>query len=164
MWFIICSLITFTATSQFCPIEKCLLHSWKIILCFHSILFISRRPSLDLNSMVSSQSTLAGILCQAHANKQQGGTLSAGNTLTRLGSRHTAVEYAVPHHFHHPHHAYVEYHQDHMSLSDDDSSSEPGYDCIRTGKAFSIRKLSWFFNFLCFYVLPNNNFFILFIQ
>ncbi|KAH1025760.1 hypothetical protein HUJ05_010422 [Dendroctonus ponderosae] len=82
---------------------------------------LSRRPSLDLTSMVSSQSALANILCQAHANKQQGGTLSAGNTLTRLGSRHTAVEYAVPHHFHHHHHAYVEYHQDHMSLSDDDS-------------------------------------------
>lgn len=85
---------------------------------------LSRRPSLDLSSM-GPQGTLAGILCAAHGSRQ-GGTLSAGNTLTRVGSRHTAVEYAVPHHFHH-HHAYVEYHQTQLSFSDDDSSSEPGY-------------------------------------
>lgn len=90
----------------------------------------SRRPSLDLGHM-GPQGALANILCAAHGSRQQSGTLSAGNTLTRLGSRHAAtsgVEYAVPHHFHHHHHAaYVEYHQTQLSFSDDDSSSEPGY-------------------------------------
>lgn len=106
---------------------------------------LSRRPSLDLGTIIGQgggggggggggmgvvggpQSALAGILCAAHGSRQQGGTLSAGNTLTRIGSRHTAVEYAVPHHFHHHHHAYIEYHQAQLSFSDDDSSSEPGY-------------------------------------
>ncbi|XP_050502153.1 atypical protein kinase C isoform X1 [Diabrotica virgifera virgifera] len=83
---------------------------------------LSRRPSLDLGP----QGTLAGIICAAHGSRPGGGTLSAGNTLTRVGSRHTAVEYAVPHHFYH-HHACVEYHQPQLSFSDDDSSSEPGY-------------------------------------
>lgn len=83
--------------------------------------------------MIGSQSALPGVLCTAHLERQKGGTLSAGNTLTRVGSRHTAVEYAVPHNFEHHYHACMDYHQDHMSLSDDDSSSEPGYDCIRTG-------------------------------
>lgn len=85
---------------------------------------LSRRPSLDLGP----QGTLAGIICGAHGSRLGGGpgTLSAGNTLTRVGSRHTAVEYAVPHHFYH-HHACVEYHQAQLSFSDDDSSSEPGY-------------------------------------
>lgn len=89
---------------------------------------LSRRPSLDLSTL-GPQGTLAGILCAAHGSRQQGaGTLSAGNTLTRVGSRHTAVEYAVPHHFHHHHAAYIEYHhQAQLSFSDDDSSSEPGY-------------------------------------
>lgn len=100
---------------------------------------LTRRPSLDLGSL-GPQGALAGILCAAHGSRQQQqqqqqgvvGTLSAGNTLTRVGSRHTAVEYAVPHHFHHHHHhhhaAYVEYHhQAQLSFSDDDSSSEPGY-------------------------------------
>ncbi|KAG5886594.1 hypothetical protein JTB14_001018 [Gonioctena quinquepunctata] len=82
---------------------------------------LSRRPSLDLGP----QGALAGILCATHGNRS-GGTLSAGNTLTRVGSRHTAVEYAVPHHFHHRH-ACVEFHQTQLSFSDDDSSSEPGY-------------------------------------
>lgn len=90
----------------------------------------SRRPSLDLGN-VGPQGALATILCAAHGSRPQSGTLSAGNTLTRLGSRHAAssgVEYAVPHHFHHHHHAaYVEYHQSQLSFSDDDSSSEPGY-------------------------------------
>lgn len=94
---------------------------------------LSRRPSLDLGSL-GPQGALAGILCAAHGSRQQQqqqqgvGTLSAGNTLTRVGSRHTAVEYAVPHHFHHHHAAYIEYHhQAQLSFSDDDSSSEPGY-------------------------------------
>lgn len=89
---------------------------------------LSRRPSLDLGSL-GPQGALAGILCAAHGSRQQqgAGTLSAGNTLTRVGSRHTAVEYAVPHHFHHHHAAYIEYHQAQLSFSDDDSSSEPGY-------------------------------------
>lgn len=89
---------------------------------------LSRRPSLDLGTL-GPQGALAGILCAAHGSRQQGpGTLSAGNTLTRVGSRHTAVEYAVPHHFHHHHAAYIEYHhQAQLSFSDDDSSSEPGY-------------------------------------
>lgn len=88
---------------------------------------LSRRPSLDLGQL-GPQGALAGILCAAHGSRQQGGTLSAGNTLTRVGSRHTAVEYAVPHHFHHHHAAYIEYHhQPQLSYSDDDSSSEPGY-------------------------------------
>lgn len=88
----------------------------------------SRRPSLDL-STIGPQTALAGIMCTAHGSRQQGGTLSAGNTLTRIGSRHTAVnvEYAVPHHLHHHHAAYVDYHQTQLSFSDDDSSSEPGY-------------------------------------
>lgn len=89
----------------------------------------TRRPSLDLGTM-GPQGTLAGILCAAHGSRQNSGTLSAGNTLTRVGSRHAAVnvEYAVPHHMHHHHHAaYVEYHQTQLSFSDDDSSSEPGY-------------------------------------
>ncbi|XP_066259766.1 atypical protein kinase C-like [Euwallacea similis] len=90
---------------------------------------LSRRPSLDLNLMIGSQTV---ILCPAHIERQKSGTLSAGNTLTRVGSRHTAVEYAVPHNFEHHYHACLDFHQDHMSLSDDDSSSEPGYDCIRT--------------------------------
>lgn len=84
----------------------------------------SRRPSLDLGHGV--------VLCGAHgpqpARQGPGGTLSAGNTLTRLGSRHTAtsvVDYAVPHHFHH-HGGYIEYHDHHLSPSDDDES-EPGY-------------------------------------
>lgn len=85
----------------------------------------SRRPSLDL-SMVGPQGALAGILCAAHSSKQ-GGTLSAGNTLTRVGSKHTAVEYAVPHHMYHHHTTYIEYHHKQLSFSDDDSSSEPGY-------------------------------------
>lgn len=87
----------------------------------------SRRPSLDLGH--GPQGALAVVLCGAHGpGGRQGGTLSAGNTLTRLGSRHTAtnVEYAVPHHFHHHGGAYVEYHHDQMSPSDDDDS-EPGY-------------------------------------
>lgn len=88
---------------------------------------MTRRPSLDLGSL-GPQGALAGIICAAHGSRQQGGTLSAGNTLTRVGSRHTAVEYAVPHHFHHHHAAYIEYHhQAQLSFSDDDSSSEPGY-------------------------------------
>lgn len=88
----------------------------------------SRRPSLDL-SLSGPQSTLAGIICAAHGSRHPGGTLSAGNTLTRMGSRHTAVsvEYAVPHHLQY-HSAYVDYHhQQQLSFSDDDSSSEPGY-------------------------------------
>ncbi|KAL3273599.1 hypothetical protein HHI36_015031 [Cryptolaemus montrouzieri] len=97
----------------------------------------SRRPSLDLSTssqMVTHVQNTAHV-CAAHGSRHVtclgapgGGTLSAGNTLTRLGSRHTAVEYAVPHHFH-IHHgtAYVEYHQPQLSFSDDDSSSEPGY-------------------------------------
>ncbi|XP_050294950.1 atypical protein kinase C-like [Anthonomus grandis grandis] len=98
---------------------------------------LSRRPSLDINLMAGGAESAfgGGALCETHGgtrHQHQGGTLSAGNTLTRIGSRHTAVEYAVPHHFHHHHHAYIEYAQDHLSLSDDDSSSEPGYDCIRT--------------------------------
>lgn len=88
----------------------------------------SRRPSLDLH-LGGPQGALAGILCAAHSSKQ-GGTLSAGNTLTRVGSRHTAVEYAVPHHLYHHHHhggaTYLEYHHK-LSFSDDDSGSEPGY-------------------------------------
>lgn len=86
----------------------------------------SRRPSLDLGH--GPDRALAVVLCGAHGpSGQRGGTLSAGNTLTRLGSRHQAtnVEYAVPHHFHH-HGPYVEYHHDQMSPSDDDDS-EPGY-------------------------------------
>lgn len=90
----------------------------------------SRRPSLDLGH--GPQGALAVVLCGAHGGRPQGGTLSAGNTLTRVGSRHTAtsVEYAVPHHFHHHHAtaAYVEYHHDHHQLSpSDDDDSEPGY-------------------------------------
>lgn len=85
---------------------------------------LSRRPSLDLGP----QGALAGILCAAHCSRQSGGTLSAGNTLTRVGSRHTAVDYAVPHHFpFHHHHAFIEYHHTQLSISDDDSISDPGY-------------------------------------
>lgn len=83
---------------------------------------LSRRPSLDLGP----QGALAGILCAAHCSRQ-GGTLSAGNTLTRMGSRHTAVDYAVPHHFPYHHHAFIEYHHTQLSISDDDSISDPGY-------------------------------------
>lgn len=107
----------------------------------------SRRPSLDL-SQVGPQSALAGILCAAHGSRQPvGGTLSAGNTLTRIGSRHTAVnvEYAVPHHMHHHHAAYVEYHQTQLSFSDDDSSSEPGY---ATGIKYFIYYRDVFYIFL----------------
>lgn len=88
----------------------------------------SRRPSLDLGT-IGPQGALSAILCTAHGSRQQGGTLSAGNTLTRVGSRHTAVnvEYAVPHHLHHHHPTYIDYHQTQLSFSDDDSSSEPGY-------------------------------------
>lgn len=61
-----------------------------------------------------------------------------------MGSRHAAVEYAVPHHFHHHHHhgaAYVEYHQGQLSFSDDDSSSEPGYATgIWRGLARAVKK------------------------
>lgn len=90
----------------------------------------SRRPSLDLGH--GPQGALAVVMCGAHgpqiARQGPGGTLSAGNTLTRIGSRHTAtavVDYAVPHHFHH-HGGYIEYHDHHLSPSDDDDS-EPGY-------------------------------------
>ncbi|XP_076275797.1 atypical protein kinase C-like isoform X2 [Rhynchophorus ferrugineus] len=115
------TVIANTSTAQMAPAEL------EEVLPDHQL---SRRPSLDLAAMMVPQGTLAGIMCHAHGSRH-GGTLSAGNTLTRMGSRHTAVEYAVPHHFHH-HHAYVEYHQSHLSLSDDDSSSEPGYDSIRS--------------------------------
>ncbi|XP_063917634.1 atypical protein kinase C isoform X1 [Zophobas morio] len=92
---------------------------------FEEVPTFSRRPSLDL-TLVGPQGALAGILCAAHSSKQ-GGTLSAGNTLTRVGSKHTAVEYAVPHHLYHHHPTYIEYHHKQLSFSDDDSSSEPGY-------------------------------------
>ncbi|RZB40760.1 hypothetical protein BDFB_001352 [Asbolus verrucosus] len=92
---------------------------------FEEVAAFSRRPSLDL-TLVGPQGALAGILCAAHSSKQ-GGTLSAGNTLTRVGSKHTAVEYAVPHHLYHHHATYIEYHHKQLSFSDDDSSSEPGY-------------------------------------
>lgn len=86
----------------------------------------SRRPSLDLGH----QAGLSVVMCGAHGPRQvPGGTLSAGNTLTRLGSRHQAstqvVDYAVPHHLYH-HGGYVEYHHDQLSPSDDEDS-EPGY-------------------------------------
>lgn len=89
----------------------------------------SRRPSLDLG-----HGPQAVIICGAHgpqhARQGPGGTLSAGNTLTRLGSRHTAqtvVDYAVPHHYYHQgDHHYVEYHDHRLSPSDDEDS-EPGY-------------------------------------
>lgn len=119
---------------------------------------LSRRPSLDLGQIIGGgigggpQSTLAGILCAAHGSRQQGGTLSAGNTLTRMGSRHTAVEYAVPHHFHH-HHAYIEYHQAQLSFSDDDSSSEPGYAtglCPKWGQILACLRI-----FLCLHAFAN---------
>lgn len=90
----------------------------------------SRRPSLDLGH--GPQGALAVVMCGAHgpqpARQGPGGTLSAGNTLTRIGSRHTAtsvVDYAVPH-YHHHHGGYIEYHDHRLSPSDDDDS-EPGY-------------------------------------
>ncbi|KAF7266550.1 hypothetical protein GWI33_020059 [Rhynchophorus ferrugineus] len=131
------TVIANTSTAQMAPAEL------EEVLPDHQL---SRRPSLDLAAMMVPQGTLAGIMCHAHGSRH-GGTLSAGNTLTRMGSRHTAVEYAVPHHFHH-HHAYVEYHQSHLSLSDDDSSSEPGYDSIRSGVVNDRKKHAGFSNTL----------------
>lgn len=115
---------------------------------------LSRRPSLDLGP----QGALAGILCAAHCSRQGGGTLSAGNTLTRVGSRHTAVDYAVPHHFPYHHHAYIEYHHTQLSISDDESLSDPGYATGSLG--VSLVDCAWSFCSLLrftsyeFYALP----------
>lgn len=117
---------------------------------------------LSVSGPMAAHAQQVAHVCAAHGSRHvtcvgsTGGTLSAGNTLTRLGSRHTAVEYAVPHHFH-IHHGtkYVEYHQPQLSFSDDDSSSEPGY---ATGKfwviavfVFSFRLFSVFLVFRIFH-------------
>lgn len=86
----------------------------------------SRRPSLDLGHMGVAggggpQGSMTVVLCGAHGgggrDGRASGTMSAGSTLTRAGSRHAAsqaaaanAEYAVPHHFLHAtqhHHAAV---------------------------------------------------------